>query len=104
VDTTRFDPLLHIYFREGPPVDATGTLPDGRAFADIRELRRHLLADRAGLLDNLARQLLVYGTGRPVSFGDRGELRRIVDATLAEGGGVRTLLFHVLASPLFTTR
>jgi mono/diheme cytochrome c family protein len=103
-DVSRLDPFTHAYFRDGPPVDATGTLPDGRTFADVRELRRLLLEDRAGLVDNLARQLLVYGTGRPVSFGDRAELRRIVDTTLSQGGGVRTLLLTVLGSPLFTTR
>ena len=32
-------------YRKGLPVDATGQLPDGRSFHDIRELKEHLLTD-----------------------------------------------------------
>lgn len=103
-DVSNLDPLLYAYFREGPPVDATGQLADGRPFEDIRGFRSLISGDRAQLLDNLARRLLIYGTSRPISFSDRSELRRIVDDTLAAGGGVRTLVDHVLTSRLFAAR
>jgi hypothetical protein len=39
------------------PVDPSGALADGRAFADVKELKRHLLADETQLARNLAHDL-----------------------------------------------
>ena len=98
------DPFIGISFKLGPKVDASGVLLDGRTFAGISDFEDLLAADTRPLLTNLARQLLVYGTGRPVSFGDREEIAGIVAATQKKGGGVRTLLHGVIRSNLFQTR
>src|SRR5262249_48933689 len=50
-------------FCDGPTVDASGTLPDGRTFGDIRALKRLLMNDERQLARNLTRQLVVYATG-----------------------------------------
>lgn len=98
------DPFIGIGFKLGPPVDASGTLPDGRAFAGIAEYQNRLAADRDRLLTNLARQFAVYGTGRPVSFADRESITALVASTQKQGGGVRTLLHELIQSRLFQTR
>lgn len=98
------DPFIGIGFKLGPPVDASGVLPDGRTFKDIAEFQGLLAADVPGLLGNLARQFLVYATGRPVAFGDRDELSAIVKRTQVRGGGIRTLIHEVIQSPLFQAR
>jgi hypothetical protein len=98
------DPFIGIGFKLGPAVDPSGALPDGRTFANIRELQAHLAVDRRGLLKNLAEQWLVYSTGRAIAFRDRDAVDAIVTVAENQGGGVRTLLHAVVASQLFATR
>jgi len=98
------DPFIPISFTLGPAVDASGVLPDGRMFGGIAELQALLAADEVRLLKNLARQFLVYSTGREVSFGDRAELAGTVDRTRQAGSGIRSLLHEVVQSPLFQTK
>jgi len=98
------DPLLKISFKLGPPVDASGTLPDERKFSGIAEYQALLAADPTRLLRNLAQQLLIYSTGRDVAFADRAEIDAIVARTQKAGGGIRTLLHELTASSLFQTR
>ena len=98
------DPFIGISFKLGPKVDASGELPDGRTFRDIREFRNLLAADGDRLLINLTRQLAIYGTGRNVSFSDRDDIEAIVAATRKNGGGVRTLIRELTTSRFFATR
>jgi hypothetical protein len=98
------DPFIGISFKLGPAVDASGRLPDGRNFSGIREFQDLLAADPHPLLQNLARQLTVYATGRDVAFGDRDALNEIVARTEKQDGGLRTLLHELVQSRLFQTR
>jgi hypothetical protein len=98
------DPKIGISFKLGPPVDASGRLPDGRTFAGIAEFQDHLAAEPRRLLANLARQFTVYATGRDLAFADRAALRGIVEQAEARGGGIRTLIHEVVQSDLFLTR
>jgi hypothetical protein len=91
-------------FHLGLPVDASGELPDGRAFRDVRELKRLLLADERQVARNLARQLVVYATGAPVTFGDRERIEAILDRTAQGGYGVRSLILEIVQSPLFLNK
>jgi mono/diheme cytochrome c family protein len=85
-------------------VDASGTLPDGRAFTDVRALKKLLLADERLIARNLARQLTVYATGAPVRFADRAQIERILDRAAGSGYGVHSLIEAIVASPLFLTK
>ena len=98
------DPFICINFKLGPTVDPSGILPDNKSFKDIKELQTHLAADPDRLLRNLAMQLAVYGTGRPIAFSDRKQINGIVSNTRNNGGGIRTLLHELVQSPLFQTR
>ena len=98
------DPFIGISFKLGPPVDASGVLPDGRTFNGINEFQNLLAADREHLLKNLTRQFAIYATGRNVSFADRDELAAIVANTQKKGGGFRTLILELTQSRLFQTR
>lgn len=83
------------------PVDATGNLPDGRPFADIREFKRLLLQDERVIARNLARQLTVYATGAPIGFADRPEIEALLDRSASRDYGVRTLIHELVRSDLF---
>ena len=56
------------------------------------------------LMTNMAKQFLVYSTGRGTSFSDRDDIGRIVGQTNHAGGGMRTLIHEVVRSSLFKTR
>ncbi|WP_309708135.1 DUF1592 domain-containing protein [Armatimonas sp.] len=92
------------YFHAAQPVDSSGTLPDGRRFADIREMKRLLGRDERGIARNLARQLVTYATGAPVQFGDQAQLEAILSRAQPSGYGVKSLLHQVIASDLFRNK
>jgi Protein of unknown function (DUF1592)/Protein of unknown function (DUF1588)/Protein of unknown function (DUF1587)/Protein of unknown function (DUF1585)/Protein of unknown function (DUF1595)/Planctomycete cytochrome C len=98
------DPFIGISFKLGPKVDASSVLPTGEKFQDICEFQTLLAARPRVLLNNLAQQLLIYGTGRPLAFRDRAMVEKIVSATEKQGGGLRTLLHEILSSSLFQTK
>jgi mono/diheme cytochrome c family protein len=90
-----------VKMRLGSPVDASGELPDGNTFKDINELRALLLKDEDALARNVVSQLLTYATGRAPRFGDRDEIESIVSKTKPSHHGLRTIIEHIVASPLF---
>jgi mono/diheme cytochrome c family protein len=91
-------------FHAGPNVDASGELPDGRKFADIRDLKRFLLADEPQIARNLATQLIVYATGAPVRFGDRPQVEQLLARAASHHYGVRSLIHELVQSELFQTK
>lgn len=98
------DPFIYIRFKLGPPVDASGQLPDGRTFQNIGDLKRLLTEDSHLLLANLAKQLAVYATGREILYSDREQIAALVSKTERQGGGIRTLIHELVQSELFRTR
>ena len=91
-------------FTDGPVVDSSGTLPDGRSFHDVVELKKALAAGDRQPARNLVRQLVVYGTGGPIRFGDRAKIEAILDQTKDNHYGVRDLIHAVVASELFLNK
>jgi hypothetical protein len=91
-------------FHYGLPVDSAGEVPDGRAFRDVKEFKRLVLTDEVSIARNLARQLVVFATGAPVRFTDRGELEQILQRASARQYGVRTLVEEIVRSELFQTK
>jgi hypothetical protein len=83
------------------PVDASGELPDGQPFGDVRDLKRLLLEDPVPIARNLVRQLAIYATGAPVRFSDREWIEEILERTSADEYGVRSLVHELVQSELF---
>jgi mono/diheme cytochrome c family protein len=85
----------------GRPVEAGGTLADGRQFADAAEFKKLLLAHPEPVYRSITEKLVTYATGQPVGFSDR----KAVDAILAEAKasdyGLRSLIHAIVASELF---
>ena len=88
-------------FRRALPVDASGTLPDGRSFGNVIELKRLLLANERKVAKNMVHQLVIYATGAPVRFGDRPAIESILDRVSGEGYGVRSIIREIVLSGLF---
>ncbi len=83
------------------PVDASGKMPDGAGFDNIRELKQFLAANPRQLGRNLLHQFTVYATGTPVRFSDRQAIEAILDSCEKEGYRVRDLLLGLIESPVF---
>ncbi|MBL9206703.1 MAG: DUF1592 domain-containing protein [Opitutaceae bacterium] len=92
---------LKFTYRIGPAVDASGEMPDGRPFADIRSFKANLLADEAVLARNLVQQLTVYATGAPIRFSDRGTIEAMVRNAERHSHGVRSIIHEIVQSDLF---
>jgi cytochrome c553 len=91
-------------FHYSQPVDASGTLPDGRSFHDVRELKQLLLADAKQIARNLVRQLAVYATGAPIHFADRQQIEQILQRASSSDYGVRSLVHELVQSELFLNK
>jgi mono/diheme cytochrome c family protein len=99
-------------FHYALPVDSAGALPDGRPFTDIRDFKRLLRTEETTVARNLAQQLVVYATGAPIRFGDRGAIDQIVQRSkLARAGtgssgkfGVRRMIHEIVQSDLFRNK
>jgi hypothetical protein len=91
-------------FHHALPVDASGELPDGRKFRDIREFKQLLLADEKQLARSLAKQLTVYATGALIRFADRGQIEQILERASSSHYGVRSLIHELVQSELFLSK
>ena len=88
----------------GHPVEAADTLPDGRQFSDINELKQLLLADPEQIAHCITEKLITYATGQPVGFDDRKAVDQILAEAKASDYGLRTLIHAVVASELFRSK
>ncbi|MFM1997039.1 MAG: hypothetical protein RLZZ111_1426 [Planctomycetota bacterium] len=96
----RADSLWFAHYRLGPPVDASGSLHDGRAFADVRALKQLVAADDRRLARAFVGHLARYATGADLSYADRRAIDDIVTSTQSSGYGARALIHALAESPL----
>jgi len=85
-------------------IDPSAIFADGTRAADISELRKILLKREDQITRNLAERLLAYASGRMVERVDRGEVDRIVSASMQQGNGLRDLIKLVAESRIFRTK
>lgn len=94
-------PAHHVRYQQGAQIDASGVLPDGRAFGDLNDYRRLLLSDSTALPSALTRLLTEYGTGRRITFSDREDLQQVLSRTAGGNYGLRDVVLEIIGSPLF---
>ena len=98
------DPFINIKFKLGQAVDPSGVMLGDKQFKDIQELQAILASNPERLLKNLLEQFAVYSTGRPIAFSDRDQIANLVESTMKNKAGVRTLLQEFVQSEMFQTR
>ena len=90
--------------REGPAIDASGSLRGGESFKSLTDFKEILLA---GHRDEFARclteKLLAYATGRTLARSDEAEVERIAAGLEKRGGGLRDLVLAIVGSEAFRT-
>jgi len=90
-----------VQYRQGPDVDSSGVMPDGRPFADVRQYKRLLLEDETAMARSLTRLLLSYSLGRQVGFSDRPAVEEILASVKAEDYGLRSIIDEIVTSETF---
>lgn len=63
---------------DDPPVDPSGTMPDGRKFTNEEEFKELLLEDRDNFLLAIVEQLCTYGLRRVLTVDDREDIQAIM--------------------------
>ncbi|HEY5312995.1 MAG TPA: DUF1592 domain-containing protein [Pirellulales bacterium] len=87
-----------------PPVDASGTLPDGRSFADATAFKRLLAAKPESFARAFTGKLAVYALRRSMTLEDEAAINLIVRQTRSRGYRLRDLIEAFMASELFRKR
>jgi hypothetical protein len=89
---------------EGQPIDPSGKLPDGRAFAGAGELKKLLLADKEKVVRNLSSKLLTFGLGRGLDYYDGPAVDKITESALKADSRFSALVLGVVQSDPFRLR
>ncbi|QDU92900.1 DUF1592 domain-containing protein [Lignipirellula cremea] len=93
-----------VKFLHGQPVDPSGQMADGEAFAAPGEFKQLQLREPAAITRCLAGKLIAFGTGQHPEPGDLLALEQIVDNTQRQKYGLRSLLHQIINSPLFLNK
>jgi hypothetical protein len=89
---------------DDPPVDASGIMPDGKAFAGPREFKQLLAANDDRLAEAFLEQLATYALRRVMTIDDLEQLHVVAAAAKADGYRVQSLIRGLVMSELFQQR
>ncbi len=89
---------------EDPLVDATGMLPDGRAFKDAAEFKQLLLADRDKIARAFIEHLCTYALRRVLTVDDQDDLASIAQQAKQNQYRIRDIVRAVALSELISKR
>ena len=83
------------------PIDASGTLPNGKSFSTPAELRRLLLDNLPEFAHALSQKMLTYALGRGLQASDRTTVSEIDRKVMESGYRFQTLIREVVRSMPF---
>jgi hypothetical protein len=86
------------------PIDASGTLPDGRSFTGPKELRAILRTEREPFTRAITGKLMTYALGRGLERSDRRELKKMAAAIAADRYRFSSVVLQIVNSPAFQMR
>tara|TARA_R110002049_G_scaffold4601_5_gene32234 strand:- start:325606 stop:328182 length:2577 start_codon:yes stop_codon:yes gene_type:complete len=89
---------------KGPPIDASGQLPDGQSFRDVAEFKVILGQRRDQFARCLTEKLFTYAMGRTLEVTDRPHIDSVVAQLDNQNRGLKTLVQNIVASELFQTK
>ena len=89
---------------DNPPVDASGTLPNGKAFAGPAEFKKLLADDDNRLAGAFLEQLATYALRRLMTVDDIQQLHTITASAKADDYRLETMIRGLVMSELFQER
>ena len=90
--------------RLGRRIDASATMPDGTVLNDVTDLKAYILDNMDLFAECLTEKLMIYATGRPLTFGDKRVARKLANELLDSQGGFQDLVISLVLSESFLTR
>ena len=88
----------------GGGIDPVGTLPDGTKISGILDLKKWVVANIDEFSKCLAEKLLMYATGRPLSYVERREIAELVRENKLKQNRFGDLFFSLIDSQAFRTK
>lgn len=85
-------------------VDASGELPNGQKFGDERELKEILLSKKSQFAKALTEKLMIYATGRKMTFKDHPEIEHIAEEISDNGYRLHELVVKITQSQIFKNK
>ncbi len=89
---------------DNPPVDAAGTLPDGRKFSGAEEFQELLAAEPEPFVEAFVANLATFALRRTLTIDDRKEIKAIAERSSGSGYRIGDLIRNLVLSDLFLTR
>jgi mono/diheme cytochrome c family protein len=86
------------------PIDASGTLPDGRTFTGPKELRTILMSERDAFARAITGKLMTYALGRGLERSDRRDVAKMAKTIAAERYRFSSVVLQIVNSPAFQMR
>ncbi len=100
-----YDAVGHWRTQDGKfPIDATGTLPNGRSFNGATELTTVLLDQKDAFVKCVTEKLLTYALGRGLERYDRPTVKEITTKLVADNYRFTTLVEQIAGSLPFQKR
>lgn len=82
-------------------VDARSKLPSGEKVATLSELRESLMKNKDKFSKMLVEKLLIYATGREMTYKDSAEIELLASRRPPESYGFRDMVVDILTSDIF---
>lgn len=90
--------------RNTPPIDVSGTLPNGQSFESFAEFKSLLLNQKDRFAQGLAEKMLIYALGRPIEPTDRVLVDQLAQQMQANNYKIASLIHGIVASQAFHTK
>jgi hypothetical protein len=87
-----------------PAIDASGIMPDGKAFKDLPEFKQLLQEENARFLKGFTEKLLAYALGRNIGTTDRELVEKVLADASKQEYRLQAMLQAVVATRAFQTR
>lgn len=88
----------------GAPIDASGVLPDGKAFEGATGLKAVLDSKKDLFLRSISDKMLTYALGRGLEYYDRPAIEKIVEGLSKNNYRFSTLVLEIVQSDPFQMR
>ena len=90
--------------QKGRHIDTMAVMPDGTVLKDVTDLKAYLVTNIDLFVECLAEKLLIYGTGRPLSFGDQRIVHALSQQITGNKLGFQDMIVSVILSDSFLSR
>ena len=86
------------------PIDPSGSLPDGAAFANYQELRERVAEREDAFARSFTEALIAYGLGRPYGFSDQDLADKIQARAREKDNRMKVFIHALIQSRAFRTK